>query len=479
MATQRLAFGEWMPDQPGITGSLIEARNVVPLTAGYGPLPSAVNISNAAAQPLNSAFAGRFSTATTLFAGGATRLYKYDISNLNIVDVSKLDTGSPVDYGTTTGWDFTQFGNAIIAANGADKLQVWVSGISTNFDDLATNAPTAKYVTVVRDFVVAANETSNPNRVYWSDINDETDWTPGVNSQSDTQDIPDGGNIQGITGGEFGLIFLERAVVRMAYIGSPLFFQFDTISRKLGCYEPNSIVQYGNISWFLADDGFYQCDGQNVSPIGVERVDKFFFNDADQSKISQMSAAVDPINKIVVWCYPNNSETNSLLIFNWQINRWSRGITSATSVASLASAGVTLEGLDAYGSIDDLGISLDSRQLLGGKLVLGGIQNDKLVTFSGANMSPEIRTGDIVLGDQNSLMRLARPQIDNGSASVAVASRLRLDGTISYGPNVPASSENRVPLRSVGRYHRLRVIPSGDWQHAVGVDYDIEPVGVR
>jgi hypothetical protein len=479
MATQRLAFGEWMPDQPGITGSLIEARNVVPLTAGYGPLPSAVIISDAAAQPLLNAFVGRFSASTTLFAGGATRLFSYDPSDLSMNDVSKLVTGSPADYGTTESWDFTQFGNAIIAANGADKLQVWVSGSSTNFDDLATNAPTAKYVTVVRDFVVAANETSNPNRVYWSDINDETDWTPGVNSQSDTQDIPDGGNIQGVTGGEFGLIFLERAVVRMSYIGSPLFFQFDTISRRLGCFEPNSIVQYGNVAWFLADDGFYQCDGQSVSPIGVERIDKFFFNDLDQSRVEQMSAAVDPINKLVIWCYPNNGETNSLLVYNWQINRWSRGITSATSVASLASAGTSLEGLDVYGSLDDLGISLDSRQWIGGKLIFGGTQGDKLVTFSGATSDPEIRTGDIVLADQNSLMRLARPQIDNGSASVAVASRLRLDGTISYGPNVPASSENRVSLRSVGRYHRLRVIPSGDWRHAVGVDYDIEPVGVR
>ncbi len=55
--------------------------------------------------------------------------------------------------------------------------------------------------------------------------------------------IPDGGDITGITGGEFGIVFLEKAIVRMSYIGSPLFFQFDTISRNIGCIEGGSIAQ--------------------------------------------------------------------------------------------------------------------------------------------------------------------------------------------------------------------------------------------
>jgi hypothetical protein len=479
MATQRVIFGEWMPDQPGISGTLREAKNVIPLSNGYGPLASSGTFSNSAAQQLNSAFVGRFSTATTVFGGGSSRLYKFNPADLNMDDVSKLVTGNPADYTTTTKWRFAQFGNVIIAASGTNKLQSWTSQVSTNFDDLAAAAPTAKYISIVRDFVVAANEATNPNRVYWSDINDETNWTPGVNSQSDIQDIPDGGNIQGITGGEFGLVFLERAIVRMSYIGAPLFFQFDTISRNLGCYEPNSIVQYGNTSWFLSDDGFYQCDGQNVTPIGVERIDKFFYADLDQTKIEQMSSAVDPINKLVIWCYPNNSETNSLLIYNWQLNRWSRGVTSADKIASLASSGVTLEALDLYGNIDTLPFSLDSRQWVGGKLVLGGVDADKLVAFDAANLAPEIITGDMMLDGLNSLVTLARPQINGGSANVAVASRSRLDQTVVYSNNVPADAENRVSMRSFGKYHRFKVSPTGLWRHAVGVDVEIMPAGGR
>ena len=113
------------------------------------------------------------------------------------------------------------------------------------FSDLAVAAPIAKDIAVVRDFVFAGNLLTGdePDKVQWSDINDETDWTSGATSQSDFQIIPDGGNVQAITGGEFGMVFLEKAVVRASYIGSPLFFQFDTISNGLGCLEGNSVAQ--------------------------------------------------------------------------------------------------------------------------------------------------------------------------------------------------------------------------------------------
>ena len=170
---------------------------------------------------------------------------------------------------------------------------------------LAAAAPIAKYITAVRDFVVAANigAGSYPTRVNWSDINDPTDWVAGGASQSDYQDIPDGGDITGITGGEFGIVFLEKAIVRMSYIGSPLFFQFDTISRNIGCIEGGSIAQYGGISYFLSDDGFYSCDGQNVVGIGAEKIDRYFFNNANIGDIDTISAAVDPERNLIIWNY--------------------------------------------------------------------------------------------------------------------------------------------------------------------------------
>jgi len=244
MATQRITFTEWTPDQPSIVENLSVALNVAPAAVGFIPLPLAEDYSSAASENLNNVFAGKFSATTNIFAGGTTKLFKLDGSTLALNNVSKTGNYTGVDR-----WKFTQFGDTVIAANNVNKLQSFTLGSSTLFDDLAVAAPVAKYVTVVRDFVVAANLDggSNANKVQWSNINDETNWTAGAASQSDYQIIPDGGNITGITGGETGLILLERAVVRMSYIGSPLFFQFDTIARNVGCIEGGSVAQYGGI----------------------------------------------------------------------------------------------------------------------------------------------------------------------------------------------------------------------------------------
>jgi len=260
MPTQRIQFKDWLPDQPSILDTVSEANNVIPLAVGYGPFRSAVNYSQDASENLTNVFAVKVDNDVSVFAGGLTKLYKLDSSNLSLANVSKVS-----GYTGTYRWQFVQFGNYALAANGSEKIQYYNVNSSSLFADLAVAAPVAKYITVVRDFVVGANIGAGtyPTRVQWSDINDPTDWTAGAASQSDYQDLPDGGDITGIVGGEFGIVFLEKAIVRMSYIGSPLFFQFDTISRNIGCIEGGSIAQYGGIAYFLSDDGFYSCDGQN------------------------------------------------------------------------------------------------------------------------------------------------------------------------------------------------------------------------
>ncbi len=158
---QRITFGEWLPDQPSVTGALVKADNVYSKAIGYGVVPSAANYSGDASENLTNTVAAKDpSGITTIFAGGATKLFKLDSTDMSFDDVSKSG-------GYTTAsdqrWRFTQFGNTIIAANGQAKLQGWTLGTSTAFADLDTDAPTAKYVTVVRDFVVSANtSSSNP-----------------------------------------------------------------------------------------------------------------------------------------------------------------------------------------------------------------------------------------------------------------------------------------------------------------------------
>ena len=379
---------------------------------------------------------------------------------------------------------FTQFGKNIIFTNNEQPLQSYILGESDAFRNLSDDAPIAKYITVVRDFVVVANVKDGSEqlqyRVQWSDLNDETTWTYADYKQTDFQDLPDGGQIVGIRGGEFGLVLLERAIYRMSYVGTPFIFQFDNISRGKGCISAGSIAQYQGVTFFLSDDGFYMCDGQTVTPIGAEKVDRWFFGLVDESNLSNMSAAVDPITKTIIWNFTTNNGTYAQLIYSFKVAKWTYADMQVDYVSDASSSAVTLEELDDIStSIDLLPLSLDSINYIGGRFFLGATKSGMVYSFTGVNTTGELVTGDLDLGG-NSLVTLARPHIDGGSADVAVASRRLLSDAITYTNDVSADSENRVSLRSAGRYHRIRVRPTGDdWKHAVSVDIDVTGQGVR
>lgn len=473
MAKLKILFGEWLPDQPGLAGNVTDAVNCYPVANGYAPILSEVNYSADAGQDLLVSFAGKFSGETNLFAAGATQIYKFDSAD------QSLDPLTTTGYATVESWDVTQFGPAMILANGQDKLQAYYIGTSTYFADLSADAPTAKFVTVVKDFVVAANVASEENKVYWSDINDETDWTPDPTSQADSQILPDGGDITGVAGGEYGLIFLERAIYRMTYAGSPLFFQFDAISRTLGCISNGSIAQFENVTYFLADDGFYVCDGQSTVPIGAEKINRWFFSNALPSNIqTTMSATVDPVNKLVIWCFDGVFGSKYLLIYSINNKKFSYGITDAASISYALTPSATLEQLDQYStSIDALETPLDSRVWAGGGLLFSGVRGQKIISFSGQKKTAEISSGDMDSG--RSVLTLARPLVDNGSGSVAVAARSALDEPTEYTAYIDADSEGRCSLRSAGRYTRVKVKPSGNWETVIGVEVEVVMQGAR
>jgi hypothetical protein len=194
-----------------------------------------------------------------------------------------------------------------------------------------------------------------------------------------------------------------------------------------------------------------------------------------------MSSAVDPIKKLVVWNYKNVDGGRSILVYNWQLNKWSRVTTLATGVGSITTTGYTLEGLETvlgYTDLDALPASLDDRLWVGGKFLFAGFKDTKIVTFTGSTYNSELITPDLEVG-YNSVATLVRPQIDNGSATVKVASRRELDDNIQFGSSVTTSSEGRASVRSAGRYHRFSISPTGNWTNAVGIDVDFRTQGNR
>jgi hypothetical protein len=179
-----------------------------------------------------------------------------------------------------------------------------------------------------------------------------------------------------------------------------------------------------------------------------------------------------------VWNYQNVNGGRSLLIYNWQIKKWSQGDTNIDYIAPAATSGVTLEGLDSFGTVDSIGTSWDDRIWAGGKYLFSGVDSGRIVTFTGANSTANIIVGDTETG-YNGVLNLVRAQIQDGSFNVAVSSRRKLQDTITFGSTVSASSEGRASVRSAGRYHRVNIMPTGTWSNALSIDIDYETQGNR
>ena len=228
------------------------------------------------------------------------------------------------------------------------------------------------------------------------------------------------------------------------------------------------------------------CDGTSIKNIGAGKVNDWFFDRLDQTRIETMDVAIDPLKNLIVWNVPTNSRVKSLaeqrllIMYNYVTGRWTSGNTTSQVVAQLATQGITLDGLDTdFPIIDDMALSLDSPLFIGGAIAFCGAVGGKIAVFTEPNSTAYLTTNDIESGFF-SVATIARPIIEEGSATFQIASRNKMNDTINFSGESVTSDENRADLRSGGRYHRVRVIPTGStWKHAVGFDLDITTQGNR
>ena len=487
-------FAPWEPDRSTFspTGGQ-EALNVIAAEDGYGPFPAFAYQASALTARVQGAAAYRQATNTIFnFAGDVTKLYKAASDGLSFADVSR---SSGVAYATPSDgwWNFTQFGDYVIAVNQADATQYFLMGTSTKFEPLAGSPPRAAFCTTVRDFVVLARLSTDYNALQWSAIQDPTDWTASVVTLSDSQSFAEGGIVMGIVGGEFGIVFQERAIQRMVFEGPPYAFRFDKIVTDHGCRVERSIASYQDLVFYLGTNGFGMIQGgTSVVPIGDNKVDKWIEANLDQSKRDRCSAAIDPLRKVYMFSFPTaatGGNPDTILIYHWPTGKWTRArIDHEFIYSALVQSGVTIDGLASFSStIDAIPYVVDSPFWSGsGRLFLAGFDTShRQGSFSGASLEAIAETPDIQFTQgRKTLLRSVRPMIEGSSVTprLTVKSRNRLQDSITTSSESTTNSDGLTPVRVNARYHRLRWrIPASDtWTLFTGIDdVTASPMGRR
>ena len=342
---------------------------------------------------------------------------------------------------------------------------------------------------MVRDFLFTGGQPNNKNRVQWSRINNPLRFGVSQRYQSDYQDLPGTDQIiQRVTGGDFAAILTNSSVWRATYVGSPLVFRFDEVARNVGCYASGSAARFQNMTFFLSPSGMYVFDGQSCNPIGAEQVDATIVAEINTAYLNRISATIDPVNKLYLMAYSSTASPDGtpdrIVIYSWVSQRWAFVSQNLEFLFNHMTGGYTLEGLDAFGTLDDLAFSLDSTVWQGGLSALSCINTDhKIARFTGSAKMATFVTGEAELvTDARAFVRSLRPLVQGSSATTIAASvggRDRLIDSVSWTSASSMNATGTCPVRSNARYHRLKLEVSGGFERVMGSEVEWTKEGVR
>jgi len=464
-----LTLPAYTPDVPLTTA---DVANMIPTSTGYKPVGQFSSVTAALTGILGGGGFTGLDGTTALLGGTATDLYNY---------AGGAWTSVMSGFSAST-WQFSQFNNYIIGVNGGAPVQYEIAAGSASA--LAGSPPVSDLVATVRDQLFLAGDPDAVNQLSISGYNDPTGWTAGDN-QCLYNYFPSGGKIMGLCGGETGVILQQRSIKLATYNGdSVTWWQFDEISRDIGCMAKGSVAQAGSLVFFLSDQGFCVCDRTSVTPIGTEKVDATFFKSYPRVDIiNNIRCSVDPRSTTVHWSMPGTP--GRVWSYNWSLGKWFILETNLKFVFQGFSSNVSLEELDAMfpSGLDLMPYSLDATIFAGGNPMLFIVDSaGRVGTMTGVNMACYIRIPPLEL-EKGYRVHLRRVRLngDMVTGTVTLDARARAGDDRGYDVSRPIRDCGDMPVRANGRHIGVRIsLPAGaDWSYLDGIDLEYETAGRR
>jgi len=486
MAKVEIPFGEWLPSAPDFKNpGCVVADNVIPSTGGYNPFAALVGQSQTVTGAVQGATQLFDNSGNSIIVGGTDdRLF---IRRSTITETTGLTS-----IGAGEAWDFAQFNDFVIAtASGNSPQNLTDIDSDSTWSALAASAPVAKRCAKVGDFLMLGNVSGAPTRIQWSPFNSPAgDWTSSRLTQAGQADLDaELGEVQKIVGGRYATVFQKRGVQRLSYVGPPVVWRADIISKDRGAVAPFSVVSVGYLTFFLAQDGFYVTNGATIEPIGTQRVNKWFFDTVSQSEIAQTHGAIDWQNECIVWAFKTSGTGyNRLITYSWAQNRWATATVDVGWVIGSTIDGIDLDSLDAlYTDLDSIPYSLDSAEFKSKDRRLAafvtGTSTSEYSTFTGDPMEASWETGEAQPSPaQRVFVSEAQPLMNASTWDAKFTLKMRDNtGSQSTSLEIETGWGGFAPVRGEGQKVAVRMVkPAGSfWEDAQGVQVQVRGAGFR
>ena len=243
------------------------------------------------------------------------------------------------DTGTVTAaatWSLDTWGEYLVGCATSDgKLYEWQLDYTTPTKAaVITNAPTsctALLVTAERS-LFALGAGGNPRKVQWSDLEDNTVWTPSSTNLAGSITLQTGGRIvlgKRVRGQNLILTDVDAHVLN--YVGQPFVYQAEIAGRACGAASANCVAVLDNFAVWMGTRGFFIYDGY-VKPLPCDIYD-YIFSDINQTQITKVYAVNNSQYNEVWWFYPSggSNENDRYAVWNYVNNHWSIGTLARTA----------------------------------------------------------------------------------------------------------------------------------------------------
>ncbi len=464
-------FRQWLPDLPDLNNpGLVQAEGVWRSPSGYQPFsaPVSVDVTDDDWVEPSSSFLARGAhfhpggtisadLPFTLMAGvGSLHMVSYTSSTYAVLDTQVAGSASGV-------WAFadyekyaiacTPFGSYIADRDGGDTIQSY------------SQIGSARAVGRVGSFLLASDATGPGFR--WSAFNNIFDFTPSQRTQSGEAilNTPELGYISAILGGRTPLIFQERGVTRISYVGAPVVWQTQLISSEFGVPSQGCVAQVDNLVYFVNANGVFVTNGAQITDVGYRRVSQWLQDNVTGTLANTMSA-IDQKRGLIIWSFPGGTTapdgSDYHLVYNYR--------EDAFSVLTLSVGGLALMSAD---------LGSDPPRLVAYTPSSGATG---IAAFTGDALEAKLTTGHISNSGARISASSAEAHYSGSGATIALSGKDRFGAASDFGSYAtPDTSTGYASVRAEGRAlaASVKFASGADWDDFTGLTIDIGNGGKR
>lgn len=237
------------------------------------------------------------------------------------------DTGNALP---ATVWDLDIWGQYLVGCTADDgKLYEYQNtGVAT----IISNAPTSCQGLLVhpKRLLIALGAGGNLRKFQWSDLGDNTVWSPSATNQAGSNEVKRGKLVCARAVNDQALMLSDIEAHAVDYVGLPFVLVARVVGTDCGAISKGCMISSGSFAAWWSKSGFFIYDGA-VRPLRCDVWDDLVRNlaTAQQSKISGYH---NSDNGEFWWFYPRAfSENTNYVIWNYRYDYWNVGEISRTA----------------------------------------------------------------------------------------------------------------------------------------------------